>query len=245
MTPDEWDDSHDPQPMLQFLQRAGGLTDRKARLFAVAVARRIWHLLTDARSRRSVEVAERFADGQALGEELSDAAAEAQGAGSDPAGAAFAAWATAGGFTTVAAAAAWAAREAAEAAAGIPHTPTDADPWAVTHLQEFAARKAAWQTERSQQAALLRCIAGDPFRPLPPLNTPLLTGDNGLLPRLAQAAYEDRKLPEGTLDNDRLAVLADALEEAGCTDDELLGHLRSPGPHVRGCFALDAVLGRS
>jgi hypothetical protein len=44
---------------------------------------------------------------------------------------------------------------------------------------------------------------------------------------------------------DRLAVLADALEEAGCADALLLAHLRSPGPHVRGCFALDAVRGKS
>jgi hypothetical protein len=40
------------------------------------------------------------------------------------------------------------------------------------------------------------------------------------------------------------AVLADMLEEAGCSDPQLLGHLRSPGPHVRGCFAVDALLGR-
>jgi hypothetical protein len=39
-------------------------------------------------------------------------------------------------------------------------------------------------------------------------------------------------------------VLADALEDAGCSDAGLLGHLRSPGPHVRGCWALDLVLGK-
>jgi hypothetical protein len=43
----------------------------------------------------------------------------------------------------------------------------------------------------------------------------------------------------------RGALLADALEDAGCTDAELLGHLRSPGPHVRGCWAVDLVLGKS
>ena len=41
-----------------------------------------------------------------------------------------------------------------------------------------------------------------------------------------------------------MPVLADALEEAGCSDDELLGHLRGPGPHVRGCWALDLILGK-
>ena len=62
---------------------------------------------------------------------------------------------------------------------------------------------------------------------------------------MAQAIYDERELPSGHLDAARLAVLADMLEEAGCTDPELLGHLRGPGPHVLGCWALDAVLGKS
>jgi hypothetical protein len=49
-------------------------------------------------------------------------------------------------------------------------------------------------------------------------------------------------MPVGHLHADRLAVLADALEDAGCTDAEVTEHLRSPGPHVRGCWALDLVL---
>jgi hypothetical protein len=61
---------------------------------------------------------------------------------------------------------------------------------------------------------------------------------------LAQAVYEDRELPSGHLDAARLAVLADMLEEAGATDPQLLTHLRSAGPHVRGCHALDALLGK-
>jgi hypothetical protein len=50
--------------------------------------------------------------------------------------------------------------------------------------------------------------------------------------------------PPAHLDPARLAMLADALEEAGCTDAELLRHLRDPGPHARGCFAVDALLSR-
>jgi hypothetical protein len=41
-----------------------------------------------------------------------------------------------------------------------------------------------------------------------------------------------------------MPVLADALEDAGCGDAELLGHLRGPGPHARGCFALDLLTGK-
>src|SRR5205823_6666478 len=62
---------------------------------------------------------------------------------------------------------------------------------------------------------------------------------------LAAAAYERRSLPSGELEHARLAVLADALADAGCGADALLSHLRSPAPHVRGCWALDLVLGRS
>jgi hypothetical protein len=63
--------------------------------------------------------------------------------------------------------------------------------------------------------------------------------------RLAQAAYEERQMPAGTLDNTRLAVLADALEEAGCDNADILAHCRSGGEHVRGCWVVDLILGKS
>ena len=59
---------------------------------------------------------------------------------------------------------------------------------------------------------------------------------------LAQAAYDERQLPSGELDLHRLAVLADALEEVGAAG-ELVEHLRSPSPHVRGCHVIDLCLG--
>jgi hypothetical protein len=102
-----------------------------------------------------------------------------------------------------------------------------------------ACRKAA-DAEQAAQATLVRDI----FNPYYTLSLPLKP-HNGDVVNLAQAAYDNRTLPEGTLDNARLAVLGDALEKAGCADGELLGHLRSPGPHVRGCFALDLVLGKA
>jgi ribosomal protein L37E len=54
---------------------------------------------------------------------------------------------------------------------------------------------------------------------------------------IARRAYDLR-------DWEALPVLADALQEAGCEDEQVLGHLRGPGPHVRGCFAVDALLGK-
>src|SRR2546429_581311 len=65
----------------------------------------------------------------------------------------------------------------------------------------------------------------------------------GLLPRSRRAASDDRVLPGGHLEAARLAVLADALEEAGA-DAALLDHLRGPGPHVRGCWCVDLLSGR-
>jgi hypothetical protein len=88
-------------------------------------------------------------------------------------------------------------------------------------------------------------VVGNPFRAPPALPPSVRTWNDGTVVRLAQAAYEHRSLPSGHLGPVRLAVLADALEDAGTTDAELLAHLRSPGPHVRGCVAVDVLLNRS
>jgi hypothetical protein len=87
-------------------------------------------------------------------------------------------------------------------------------------------------------------IFGIYFRATPSLDPSWLTWNDGMVRRLAEAAYEGRELPGGTLDVARLAVLADALEEAGCGNAELLGHLRGPGPHVRGCWVVDLILSK-
>ena len=86
------------------------------------------------------------------------------------------------------------------------------------------------------RVAAFREVFGNPFRPLAlgPALTPAFA--------LARAAYDGRLMPSGELDPQRLAVLADALEEAGA-GAEALAHLRGPGPHVRGCHVVDAVLG--
>jgi hypothetical protein len=91
--------------------------------------------------------------------------------------------------------------------------------------------------EELAQAALLREIIGNPFRPIT-LGRDLRMAN---IVSLAQAAYDDRLLPGGELDPARLAVLADALEEAGAVG-EVLEHLRGPGPHVRGFWPVDACL---
>jgi hypothetical protein len=97
----------------------------------------------------------------------------------------------------------------------------------------------ALTAESKAQAALLR----DLFGPLPFRAVSLDRASLALAMPIAVAAYDARDLPSGHLDSAYLAVLADALEDAGA-DQAILDHLRGPGPHVRGCWALDCVLAR-
>jgi hypothetical protein len=92
-------------------------------------------------------------------------------------------------------------------------------------------------SERQAQAALLRCIFGNPFRPAPSLPPSVLSWNGGTVPKLAAAIYEERAF-------DRLPVLADSLEDAGCTNPDILGHCRAGGEHVRGCWVVDLALGK-
>src|SRR5262245_23258919 len=106
--------------------------------------------------------------------------------------------------------------------------------------REFPAlMRPAYQAHHASCIRLLREVVGNPFDPNShdlPLVTPTIIS-------LALGAHHERIPATGHLDPARLAVLSDAVEEAGCTDDALLSHLRSPGRHVRGCWAVDSILG--
>ena len=90
--------------------------------------------------------------------------------------------------------------------------------------------------EEAVQIKILRDIIGNPFRPVA-LDRALLTWQGRTIPQLAQGFYNERAF-------DRLPVLADALEEAGCDNADILAHCRGPGPHVRGCWLVDLLLGK-
>jgi hypothetical protein len=116
---------------------------------------------------------------------------------------------------------------------------TASNPWhAILRLIRYCV-----QAKSTVPKIVLVDLFGNPFRPVA-LNPTWLSWNDGTVAKLAQAAYDERLLPSGQLDSARLAVLADAAEEAGCTDADLLGHLRGPAPHVRGCFAVDLLLGK-
>jgi hypothetical protein len=214
--------------MLRFLK--GRVTERKLRLFAVACCRYIGDLLRDARGRAAVEMSERYADGLADRQALRTAREAAEAAVAEGFAAVFSGDGTAwpGGPEREAAAEAAAEplrafRVAAEA--------SSARVWAVVGV--FEEMQAAKAREKSFQCDLLRDLFGNPFRPVtvtPCWQTPDVV-------TLAGHIYHDRAF-------ERLPELAGALEAAGCTDEAVLAHCRGPGPHVRGCWVADVLLGK-
>jgi hypothetical protein len=237
-----WLVCQEPQEMLEFLRTTGRLSERKARLFAVACCHRIGHLLTDVRSQKAVEVAERYADGQASQGELEAARRRAhqvtRSARRQAGAEGHATWVQAARAAARAATRTAVTETAAEAALAVEtamawSTRMDRVPGVLQGLfGPKAAIQGAWEDERRHQCALLRDIFGIPFHPI----SAIQEGTNVV--KLAQAIYEERAF-------ERLPVLADALEEAGVDDEQLLAHCRSAGPHARGCVALDAILGKS
>jgi hypothetical protein len=188
---------------------------RKLLLLACACVRGLGKLVTDKRTLGALEVAERSADSVVTPAEL--AAAEA---------------------------AAWAARAAARQTGILNIGDAAMAVWCITASQLGLtvsaadavrhAESAAGGAARAAQLALARCIFGNPFRPVA-VAMDWLPWKDGLIPHLARALYEERRFED-------LPVLADALEEAGCTSEELLSHLRGRGPHGLGCWVVDLLL---
>ena len=92
--------------------------------------------------------------------------------------------------------------------------------------------------ERRCQAALLRDVFGPlAFRRVA-LDPSWLAWNDGSVRKMSQAVHDDRAF-------DRLLLLADALEDSGCTDAGVLSHCRNGGEHVRGCWVVDLLLGKA
>jgi hypothetical protein len=243
MTGHDWLACADPQAMLNSLR--GKASERKVRLYLCACCRRIWPILADERCRAAVEASEDYADGL-IGDEQLRAAfigtqrasyelhpAEVYREDLDEAYSACTFLALPSPYDPAsvvdlraADAVAW--RAVPDGGPRNPDAPGDAP------TAEWAA---VWTTERGAQADLLRDIFGDPSRPVA-VDPAWLTWNDGAVAKLARAIYEGRTF-------DRLPIVADALEEAGCTDAALLAHCRRPGGHVRGCWVVDLLLGKT
>jgi hypothetical protein len=199
------------------------VSDRKLRLFAVACCRRLWPLLRDERSRRAVEVAESYADG---------AACESQRQAADQAAAEAFTEASAPLFMLSANAtlviACW--EVAGEAAR---NTLLNCSTAGYDYSFRFWTYRRQREEARRDHLGLLRDIFGDPFRRVTPdpswLTSTALTLAEGIY---AEPAFEG------------LPILADAIQDAGCDNADVLDHCRGSGPHVRRCWVVDLVLGK-
>ena len=247
MTETEWLASSNPEPMLTFLGRKA--SDRKVRLFAVACCRRVWSSLEHEAFRDAVQKAEAFADGEIDREDMLLAHEKARpifvtlhDGRDNGAGAALTASAFPGPRKSL-----W-------------HRIADAldDPWWEDEMAKgdrlapalvtarHAARAAATLHgdknvldspatigEQREQAALVRCFFGNPFRPAPERR-------NWLTPEvraLAQGIYSEPAFG-------RMPLLADAIEALGGTDNEMVTHCRTIEPHARGCWVVDLLLNK-
>jgi hypothetical protein len=220
MTESEWLACTDPKPMLEFLR--GKASDRKLRLFAMACCRLVWERLVDERSRQAVVIAEAFADGLIGAKAL---------------------------------------KAAHRVAASVAHSPYQiGDTVYCGGARSLVARTAELATARRLplhemanstlsgcglradkyldfKSRCLRDLFGPlPFRPVT-CSSMVFSWNDSMVPRIAQAVYDERAF-------DGLPILADALEDAGCDNEEVIRHCRSAGAHVRGCWAVDLLLAR-
>jgi hypothetical protein len=258
-------DNNQPGGMTKRLS-SGNVGDRRLRLFASGCVRGVWNILEE-HGRKVVEVSERYADGLANQTALETALAQARRyreaipSFEEPGYLHYLGdvdnigyWRCRRPLEESAAElvfvlglgleAETVAKKAVEAAAGLAR----ADAWetgllagedeAVNIPARDAKGDAAYQSRRVEelqaQATLLRDIFGNPFRPVT-TDTSWLTAKAR---KLAQSIYSRRRFQD-------TPRLADALEEARCTNREILEHCRRPGPHVRGCWVIDLVLEKS
>ncbi len=255
MTEEEWLASEDWRSMLAFL--SGRWTERKGRLYVCAGMRCLWDLLYDCTSQEAVEVGEEAADGFASEDDLREAAhhAECPTFGFD-----FEAEHVRGDI-----AGGWDHNSRRLIEMGV-YSQEDlqkngriGNEGMVARLSNAAdiAYHSLYQISKKGEFGkhlldhlssqeewpgdwLVREIAGNPFRPVVAYSSWLTPN----IVALAQTIYEERDLPSGHLDSAHLAVLADTLEKAGCENNDILSHCRRRGPHVRGCWVVDLLLGK-
>jgi hypothetical protein len=206
--------------MLTFLRP--NASERKLRLFACACCKSVVPLLECDACLRALEVAESHADGSVSVQAVAHAREHVHGE-----------WVNSGD-----------AYRHLDAAASLVLSAIDHHPYQITWEclakmeREVASENcpdeaAIFGALSRAQPRLLRCVIGNPFRPTT-LDSSWLTST---VLTLAEGVYTERAF-------DRLPILADALQDAGCDDADVLGHCRGPGPHARGCWVVDLVLGR-
>jgi hypothetical protein len=239
MTEAEWLACRWPGQMLKYLTSKPGVVyktrvqqhprgRRKLRLFGVAVARRVIHLVSNPHLHELLVAAEAFADG--VGTQAGLERLRVLGGvdsflvvGDNKSAERYRYLLTRTTPEELAAQAVGGlgARDARSAASG-------------HNSAALALERENIEAETARQCDLLRDIFGSPFHKPPEFNKAWRT-DTAV--SLARQMYDSR-------DFSALPILADALQDAGCDSADVLSHCRGPGPHVRGCWVVDLVLGK-
>jgi hypothetical protein len=221
LTEKGWLSRAKPSGMLQFLDKRA--SDRKLRLLCCAVCRRVMHLFPDERVQCLIAATEQYADGKLSRDELDRLYKIANGLAREH---------PVSKRTAV--------LYPVPLALGLTYRNLDAS-FLLLHALDCqvadSTTPGARKTETRIQIQLLHDVFGNPFRPVT-LDPDWLTWNSGLIPGMAGTIYEERTW-------ERLPILADALEDAGCAETDILDHLRAPDVlHIRGCWVLDLLLGK-
>jgi len=213
-----WLGSDDVDLLLKWLKKTKRYrpTRRKLGLFACACAHRLGDRIErELWTRRGLDLAERLAEGTAAPDERDafETEVDCQPAGTHDEHVHIACWAL-----------------------RIPHeTLIWKVPETVARSVAGDARRELDGSEGAEQCRLLREVLGNLYRPAR-IAPAWLAHAAGLVPSLARSIYDERAF-------DRMPILGDALEDAGCADAAILDHCRQEQQHVRGCWLLDLVLG--
>ncbi len=226
MTEQQWLNAGDPELMLEDLFQLRSCSARKLRLLAAACCRRFWHLMGEPTAPRVIDDAESFADGE-VGDWKrrhirSQLQPQVRHSGAWDAGQAL--------VDLFDPTPGVAARECQQKIISFRFCFASEG---LRNSEEYQAAKDR-DEEKSRLSDLYRCIFGNPFRPV--TIEPCWFSETVVA--LATGIYTDRAF-------DRLPILADALEEAGCDLPDILHHCRGDGPHVRGCWVVDVILNKS
>jgi hypothetical protein len=220
MTEAEWLTSTDPRSMLRVVQDSRASV-RKVRLFNAAICRRYWKYLPEA-SRAILLESERLADGPIrAGAEGMDLCRRANA-------------------VVVPFDRQYPTKQFPSAEIRIQRNAAAAVCYAVIPGELWGAVSYFWDMSNDEQTAhpaVIRDIFGNPLRTVSVAH-PWRAWNDGAVRKMAQAIYDDRA-------SDRLPLLADALEDAGCANAAILDHCRYGGEHVRGCWVVDLLLGKS
>jgi hypothetical protein len=221
MTEDEWKTSCDHQSMMKVLRGCKVASERKLRRFAYECAMlAIQNVPTRSVYTHLLSLAEKLSEGMSMPDEIRNACEEC-----------------------LALELAATSRSDARIAAAVSDTlEPEAFSAAAGTISDFLHLDNEWRiADQGEFADLLRCIFGNPFRGLKvgfrpvTLNPAWLTST---VLTLAGQMYESR-------DFSPMPILADALQDAGCDNEDVLYHCRQPREHVRGCWVVDLILGKS